>query len=85
MTKRPQNAFQADGNYFQGHHEMKFGYGWRKADVDSSSIVTGPNAVRTSLPRISGHRAYVLAWRHTTSRATGVPERLPATRGRRTG
>jgi hypothetical protein len=67
VTNRPQNAFQTDGNFFKGRHEFKFGYGWKKADVDSSSIVTGPDGVRTYFLGYPDIEADVLAWGHTTS------------------
>jgi hypothetical protein len=67
ITDRPQNAFQADGNFFRGRHEIKFGYGWRKADVDSSSIVSGPNSTITYWLGYPNIEADVLAWGHTTS------------------
>ena len=34
---RPQKAFVADGNYFAGKHELKFGFTWRQTEVHSSS------------------------------------------------
>jgi hypothetical protein len=40
-TIRPQWTNSLDGNFFKGKHEVKFGFGWRKADVDSNSIVPG--------------------------------------------
>ncbi|MEO7134170.1 MAG: TonB-dependent receptor, partial [Vicinamibacterales bacterium] len=67
ITNRPQNALQGDGNYFRGHHEIKFGYGWRKADVESSSVVAGPNAVITYWQGYPDIEADILAWGHTTS------------------
>jgi hypothetical protein len=67
ITHRPQNAVQADGNFFRGHHEIKFGYGWRKADVDSSSIVPGANHVWTYWQGYPSIEADILAWGHTTS------------------
>jgi hypothetical protein len=42
-TIRPQWTNSVDGNFFKGKHEVKFGFGWRKADVDSNSIVPGGN------------------------------------------
>jgi outer membrane receptor protein involved in Fe transport len=66
-TKRPQNAFQTDGNFFRGKHELKFGYGWRKADVDSSSIVSGKNSIITFWLGYPDIEADVVAWGHTTS------------------
>lgn len=49
-TVRPQRTASADGNFFRGNHEVKFGFGWRKADVDSSTIIPGydgPNGIAT--------------------------------------
>lgn len=40
-TNRPQWTTSFDGNYFRGNHELKFGYSWRRADVDSTTIVPG--------------------------------------------
>jgi hypothetical protein len=36
-TDRPQWNFVVDGNVFRGKHELKFGFGWRKAAVTSES------------------------------------------------
>ena len=50
-TIRPQWTSSMDGNFFKGKHEVKFGFGWRRADIDSSSIVpggTGPNHIITT-------------------------------------
>ena len=67
ITHRPQNAVAADGNFFRGHHEIKFGFGWKKADVDSSSNVAGPNKTITYWLGYPDIEADVLAWGHTTS------------------
>src|SRR5262249_48084378 len=69
-THRPQNAFTSDGNYFKGKHEIKFGYGWKKADVDSSSTVPGPNSTITYWQGYPSIEADILAWGHTTSTGT---------------
>ena len=45
ITDRPQNNFAMDGNSFHGHHELKFGFGWRKATVDSSDAYPGNGVV----------------------------------------
>jgi hypothetical protein len=66
ITDRPQNAVQFDGNYFRGKHEIKFGYGWRKADTDSSSIVPG-NGVWTFWQGYPSIEADILAWGPVTS------------------
>jgi hypothetical protein len=50
-TIRPQKTVSADGNFFRGRHEVKFGFDWRKADVDSTSIIPGypgPNGIITT-------------------------------------
>jgi len=45
-TDRPQDSFSVDGNTFRGRHELKFGFGWRKAGVDSTDTYPG-NGVLT--------------------------------------
>jgi hypothetical protein len=40
-TNRPQNSAVADGNWFHGRHEVKFGFSWRKASVTSTTIWPG--------------------------------------------
>lgn len=65
-TVRPQWASSAEGNFFRGNHEIKFGFGWRRADTDSTTIVPGNGIV-------SYHIGYplmyaeVTAWNHNTS------------------
>ena len=44
-TDRPQNNIALDGNSFRGHHELKFGFGWRKASVDSSDVYPGNGVI----------------------------------------
>ena len=44
-TDRPQNNFQIEGNHFRGAHELKFGFGYRKATVTSQSGF--PGGIRT--------------------------------------
>jgi hypothetical protein len=66
-SHRPQKAVQGDGSYFRGHHEIKFGFGWRKADVDSSSTVPGPNKVFTTWLGYPLMEADIVAYGHTTS------------------
>ena len=44
-TTRPQKNGQMEGNYFRGNHELKFGFGYRIADVDSTYIVPGGGIV----------------------------------------
>jgi len=44
-TNRPQNNVSFDGNSFRGKHELKFGFGWRKATVDSSDVYPGNGVI----------------------------------------
>jgi hypothetical protein len=37
LTQRPQDNVIVDGNYFKGAHEIKFGFAWRKATVNSTT------------------------------------------------
>jgi hypothetical protein len=46
-TVRPQKTASLDGNLFRGRHELKFGFGWRTADVDSTTIVPGSEGIVT--------------------------------------
>jgi hypothetical protein len=46
QTLRPQDNVSAEGNMFKGKHDLKFGFGWRKASVTSESGWPG-NGVRT--------------------------------------
>jgi hypothetical protein len=38
---RPQHSVNGDFNYFVGNHELKFGFGYRKASIQSSNIPPG--------------------------------------------
>ncbi len=40
-SDRPQNTVEAEGSFFKGNHEVKFGYSWRKVSVNSSSQTPG--------------------------------------------
>lgn len=40
-SKRPQSNLSLDANTFKGHHELKFGFGWRKAEVSSTDAYPG--------------------------------------------
>ena len=68
-TVRPQWQATADGSMFKGRHELKFGFGWRRADVDSTTIVPGPaNAgIVTSHFGYPNMTASVLVWNDHTS------------------
>ncbi len=64
-TVRPQYAAAAEGNYFRGKHEIKFGFGWRKADVDSTTIV--PGGIITYHDGYPNMYAEVTVWNDNTS------------------
>jgi Carboxypeptidase regulatory-like domain len=64
-TIRPQYNTSADGNYFRGRHEVKFGFGYKTADVDSFYTVPG-NAVMTYHAGYPNMIAEVTAWNHFT-------------------
>jgi hypothetical protein len=51
LTNRPQKNIGVEANMFKGKHDLKFGFGWRKASVTSESGWPG-NGVRTY------HRGY---------------------------
>lgn len=44
-SDRPQESVALDGNTFRGKHELKFGFGWRKATVDSSDAYPGNGVI----------------------------------------
>ena len=41
LTDRPQQTAQLEGTSFKGMHELKFGFGWRKANVSSETSWPG--------------------------------------------
>jgi len=41
QSVRPQDTINADASYFHGNHEFKFGYAYRSASTNSSSLVPG--------------------------------------------
>ncbi len=57
---RPQTSVNADFNYFKsgmgGNHELKFGFGYRKATVSSSTVPSG-NQIRAVVSRTLGQQA----------------------------
>ena len=65
-TTRPQHHAAGEGNVFLGRHEVKFGFGWRRADTDSGSIVPG-NGIITTHTGYPNMQAEVTAWDHYTS------------------
>jgi hypothetical protein len=66
-TVRPQKNASVDGNMFKGRHELKFGFGWRSADVDSTTIVPGPNGIVTYHDTYPNMIAEVAVWNDNTS------------------
>jgi carboxypeptidase family protein/TonB-dependent receptor-like protein len=44
-SDRPQDQVLADGSVFRGRHELKFGFGWKRAPVRSSDIYPGNQIV----------------------------------------
>ena len=78
-TVRPQRTVSGEGNYFQGRHEVKFGFDWRKADVESSSIVPGypgPNGIITTHDGYPNMIADIYVGNDLTQRRRQVHERL---------
>jgi len=45
VSDRPQQTAVAEGSYFKGRHEVKFGYSWRRVTVDSTSTLSGNEIV----------------------------------------
>ncbi len=72
-TIRPQKNSSADANFFRGRHEVKFGFGYRTVDVDSTSLIPGTSGI----PGVNGiytvHNGYpsmianVVVWNDNTS------------------
>ena len=60
-TDRPQKTGNIEANYFNGRHELKVGFGYRKADVDSSYTVPG-NQIMTFHDGYPNMFAQVTAW-----------------------
>jgi hypothetical protein len=65
-TVRPQKNASVDGNMFMGKHELKFGFGWRTADVDSTTIVPG-NGIITTHNGYPNMDASVVVWNDNKS------------------
>jgi hypothetical protein len=60
-TERPQYNTQLEANYFRGRHEIKAGFGYRTADVESMYTVPG-NAIITYHDGYPNMIAEVTAW-----------------------
>jgi hypothetical protein len=70
-TNRPQDTIDVDGSVFRGHHELKFGFGYRRAVVKSTDTYPG-NGVLTYHIGYPEMLAYVR--RDWASSETGVYE-----------
>ncbi|HEY2432585.1 MAG TPA: TonB-dependent receptor [Vicinamibacterales bacterium] len=57
-SNRPQNTMLADGSFFKGHHELKYGFGWKKAEVQSTDTYPG-NGILTYANGYPDMLAYV--------------------------
>jgi hypothetical protein len=44
-SERPAHTIAADGSYFLGKHELKFGYSWRKVEVHSATSYPGNHII----------------------------------------
>jgi len=64
-TVRPQQTANVEANYFKGRHELKVGFGYRKADVDSFYTVPGNKIItyHDGYPNMFGS---VTAWNQVT-------------------
>jgi Carboxypeptidase regulatory-like domain len=67
-SNRPQDTILADGNFFKGKHEVKFGFSWRKAVVESAVTYPGSKAlhIHVGYPDI-----LVIAYRDWVSNTEG--------------
>lgn len=66
-TVRPQKNASLDGNVFMGRNELKFGFGWRTADVDSTTIVPGDAKIATYHDGYPNMTAEVTVWNDNAS------------------
>lgn len=64
-TDRPQSTISMDGNLFRGRNEIKFGFGYRLADVDSTYTVPG-DGIATTWSGYPNLIAGVTAWNQVT-------------------
>ncbi len=64
-TVRPQYTTNVEANYFRGRHELKAGFGYRTADVDSKYTVPG-NGIITYHNGYPNMIAEITAWNQVT-------------------
>ena len=72
-TVRPQKNLSADANFFRGRNEVKFGFGWRTADTDSTTSIPGPGGNNGVHSMFDGYPSMVAdVWVGSVSSETGV-------------
>jgi hypothetical protein len=75
-SNRPQDELNLDGSVFRGHHELKFGFGWKRSPVQSSDVYPG-NGIITAHNGYPDMIAYIR--RNWASSETGVYQSAYAT------
>lgn len=65
QTVRPQDTMNVEANYFSGRHELKAGFGYRTANVDSMYTVPG-NGIMTYHDGYPNMIAEITAWNKFT-------------------
>jgi hypothetical protein len=65
QTVRPQDTMNVEANFFSGRHELKAGFGYRTADVDSMYTVPG-NGIITYHDGYPNMIAEITAWNKFT-------------------
>jgi hypothetical protein len=58
QSVRPQDTLNADASYFRGNHELKFGFAYRRATTNSSSLIPG-NGVEARIETARGKIARI--------------------------
>jgi hypothetical protein len=58
QSVRPQDTINADASYFNGNHEFKFGFAYRRATTNSSSLIPG-NGVEARIETARGKIARI--------------------------
>jgi hypothetical protein len=58
QSVRPSDTINADASYFHGNHEFKFGYAYRRATTNSSSLLPG-NGLQARIETVRGKIARI--------------------------
>jgi hypothetical protein len=58
QSVRPQDTLNVDASYFRGNHEFKFGYAYRRASTNSSSLLPG-NGIEARIETARGKIARI--------------------------